>query len=135
MASTCVELNNSGVDEEAGISAYMTNSFHYDLFVKQLKDDKQAVTLYYRLGDLSHTEKEVILPKGKVYLQIKADKDYYNFYYSTDNKKYNYLGRMDVKFISSETAGGFTGIYFGLYAAAKNNPNGYADFEWFDYTY
>ena len=135
VATTCVELNNSDIDEEAGISVLMTNQFHYDLFVKQLNDGKQAVSLYYRLGDLAHTEKEVILPKGKVYLQVKADKDYYNFYYSTDNKKYNNLGRMDVKFISSETAGGFTGIYFGLFASSKNAPKGYADFDWFDYTY
>ena len=40
---------------------------------------------------------------------------------------------MDVRFLSSETAGGFTGIFFGLYAAAKDEQKGSVDFEWFDY--
>ena len=111
----------------------MTHAYHYDLMVKQLPNNKQAVTLYYRLGNMGHTEKEVIIPNGKVYLRIIGDNDYYNFYYSTNDKDYTFLEKMDVRFLSSETAGGFTGIYFGLYAAAQGEQKGSVDFKWFDY--
>ncbi len=134
-ATTSVELRNCAPGEEAGLTVYMTHAYHYDVLVRQLADGKQAVSLYYRLGNLGHTEKEVTLPKGKVYLQVRAEKDYYAFHYSTDNKKFDFLGKMDTRFLSSETAGGFTGIYFGLYAGAQGTPQGAADFEWFDYTY
>ena len=128
-----VELNNCAVGEEGGLTVYMTHAYHYDLMVKQLADNQQAVTLYYRLGNMGHTEKTVIVPNGKVYLRVVADNDYYNFYYSTDNKEYTFLEKMDVRFISSETAGGFTGVYFGLFAAAPAEQKGSVDFEWFDY--
>ena len=75
----------------------------------------------------------MIIPYGKLYLRVIDDNDYYNFYYSTNNQDYIFLEKMDVRFLSSETAGGFTGIFFGLYAAAKGEQKGSVDFEWFDY--
>ena len=132
-ATTALELNNCAVGEEGGLTVYMTHAYHYDLMVKQLADNKQAVTLYYRLGNMGHTEKTVVIPNGKVYLRVVAENDYYNFYYSTNNKEYTFLEKMDVRFLSSETAGGFTGVYFGLFAAAPAEQKGSVDFEWFDY--
>ena len=132
-ATTAVELNKTSIGEEGGLTVYMTHAYHYDLFVKQLANNQQAVVLYYRLGNMGHTEKEVIVPNGKVYLRVKAENDYYNFYYSTNGNDYTFLEKMDVRFLSSETAGGFTGIMFGLYAAAPNKQKGSIDFEWFDY--
>ncbi len=134
-ATTCVELKNAAPGEEAGLSVYMMHTYHYAVYIRQLEGGKQAVGLYYRLGNMRHLEKEVVLPKGKVYLQVQADKDHYSFHYSTDHKKFDSLGKMDTRFLSSETAGGFTGIYFGLYATSKSEPKGSADFEWFDYTH
>lgn len=133
-ATIAMELNNCSEDVEGGLTAYMTNDYHYDIKARQLKDGKQAVSIHYRLGSLSHNEKEIVIPKGKIYLRVKAEKDFYSFYYSTDNKKFNFLGKMDTRFISSETAGGFTGIYFGMFAQSKKNAKGTADFEWFDYS-
>ena len=134
--TTNVELKNCTGGEEAGLTVYMTNEYHYDIAVKQLEGNRQSVNLYYRLGNMGHIEKEVILNNtAKVYIQVRADKDYYSFYYSTDNSKFELLGKMDVRFISSETAGGFTGVYFGLYASSKEKSKGFADFEWFDYSF
>ncbi|MDR1202619.1 MAG: glycoside hydrolase family 43 protein [Tannerellaceae bacterium] len=130
-----LELVNCIGKEEAGLTIYRTHAYHYDVFVKQLEDGKQSVNLYYRLGNMGHVEREVIIPTKKVYLQIRAEKDFYLFYYSTDNKQFEFLGKMDARFISTETAGGFTGAYFGLYATSKGTSKGYADFEWFDYSY
>ena len=41
---------------------------------------------------------------------------------------------MNTCYISTETAGGFTGIMLGLYAAANDDASeASADFEYFDY--
>ncbi|MDR2424527.1 MAG: glycoside hydrolase family 43 protein [Prevotellaceae bacterium] len=133
IATTSVELSNCNGDEKAGLTVYMDNEYHYDLFVKPRKGGKQAVSLYFRLGNLRHTAKELPVPAGKVYLQVRADKNYYSFYYSVDNINFNYIDKMNIRFLSSETAGGFTGVYFGMYAVSSKNTNGYADFEWFEY--
>ncbi|MCD7899682.1 MAG: glycoside hydrolase family 43 protein [Bacteroides sp.] len=134
-ATTAIELNESSLHDEGGITVYMNNQHHYDLFIRQGEKDKQIITLRYCLGSMQHIEKEVELPTGKFYLQVQANNNYYSFYYSTDNKNYQKLGQMDVRYLSSETAGGFTGIYFALYAASQNPSRGSADFEWFAYSY
>jgi xylan 1,4-beta-xylosidase len=40
----------------------------------------------------------------------------------------------DARYLASELAGGFTGVYFGLYASANGAPTmAPADFDWFEY--
>lgn len=133
-ATTSVQLQQASTADEAGLTVYMLESSHYDLLVKQLADGKQAVTLRYQLGAMSHTEKAIILPQGKVQLRIKGSNDTYSFEYSTDGKNFKELGKMDTHYISTETGGGFTGIMLGMYAASGSDASkGYADFEYFDY--
>ena len=44
------------------------------------------------------------------------------------------MGSMHVKYISKEVAGGYTGIYIGMFAQTKNDNGSYADFDWFEYS-
>ena len=134
-ATTSMQLQKATAGDEAGLTVYMFEPAHYVLFVKQLADGKQAVTLRYRLGALSHTEKEVILPQNrKVQLRVKGGSELYTFEYATDGKHFQELGKMNTCYISTETAGGFTGIMLGLYAAANDDASeASADFEYFDY--
>jgi len=81
---------------------------------------------------MEHTAKEIPLESVVVYLKAHGNKDVYSFLYSTDGIKYEPLGEMDAAFLSSETAGGFTGVYLALYAQGKQS-GGYADFDWFEY--
>lgn len=82
---------------------------------------------------MNHLEKEVELKGTKVFLRVEGDNDVYRFFYSTDNREYEKLADMDVRFLSSETAGGFTGIYLGLFAQSKIENGSFADFDWFEY--
>ena len=44
------------------------------------------------------------------------------------------LGKALTRYLSSEVAGGFTGVYFGLYATGNGQPaTAPARFDWFDY--
>lgn len=133
-ATTSMRLQKASARDETGLTVYMFKPAHYDLFVKQQEDGKQAVVLRYRLGAMTHIEKEVILPQGKVQLRVKGDKDIYSFEYATDGKNFKEMGRMNACYISTETPGGFTEITLGLYAASgSTGSEAYADFEYFDY--
>lgn len=101
----------------------MFESSHYDLFVKQLENGEQAVSLRYQLGELTHTEKEIILPQGKIQLRVKGSNEIYLFEYATDGKTFKELGRMNTRYISTETAGGFTGIMLGLYTTSSSDTS------------
>ena len=133
-ATTSLQLQKASTGDEAGLTVYMFEPAHYDLFVKQLEGGKQAVVLRYRLGAMTHIEKEVTLPQGKVQLRVKGNKDLYSFEYATDGASFKELGRMNACYISTETAGGFTGIMLGMYASSSSEASkAYAEVEYFDY--
>ena len=133
-ATTSMQLQKASPADEAGLTVYMCESSHYDLYVKQLADEKQAVVLRYRLGELTHTQKEVIVPQGKIQLRVKGNNEFYSFEYATDGKNFRKLDKMNTRYVSTETAGGFTGIILGLYAVATSDSSkAHADFEYFEY--
>ena len=133
-ASAPVVLQKAGVNDEAGISVFMEFHSHYDLFVRQDKDRKRSVGLRYKLGEITHYAKEVSLPTdGEVELVVKSDINYYYFGYKV-NGIYHDLGKMNTRYLSTETAGGFTGVVLGLYiTSASKDSEAYADFEYFKY--
>ena len=134
-ATSTVELFGAK-DDRAGMTVYMNNVAHYDLFIKEDKNGKNQLFLEYRMGSILTKAAVIDLPSEKVTLQVKGDNDFYHFSYSLDGTTFNALGKADVKFISSETAGGFTGIYLGLFAVSSQpNPSGHADFYDFNYKY
>ncbi len=134
-ATTSVQLQQATSADEAGLTVYMSEQSHYDLFVKQLTNGEQAVVLRYRLGELTHIEKEIALPsKAKVQLRVKGNNEVYSFEYATDGKNFRKLGKINTRYISTETAGGFTGIMLGMYAVAGSGASkAYAEFAYFDY--
>ena len=133
-ATTSVDLSEAQNGDESGLTVFMNNKSHYDLFLRQAANGQRLLILRYRLGELTHTAAEIIIPKGKMFLQVKGDADYYSFAYSTDGSSFHHLSKMDVRYLSSETAGGFTGIYLGLYITSEDtHSKGFADFDKFTY--
>lgn len=128
--TAALSLHNAQTQDEAGLTVFMNDHFHYDVFIRQTAG-KQQIVLRYRLGQMTHIEKVVAVPKGTLYLQVTASAHSYSFAYATDNKTFLPLGVMDTKLLSTETAGGFTGIYYALYCASAQPTSGaYADVDW-----
>ncbi|MCD7710414.1 MAG: glycoside hydrolase family 43 protein [Porphyromonadaceae bacterium] len=127
-------LDFSGLQEgaEAGITTYMSTDYRYDLSVVR-REEGAFLTLNYRLGLLHHREAEIPLEGNIVYLRVEGKNDRYSYRYSLDGAQYESVGSMDTRFLSSETAGGFTGIYLGLFAQSRQQDTSTADFDWFDY--
>ena len=70
---------------------------------------------------------------GEVELVVKSDINYYYFGYKVNGIYYD-LGKMNTRYLSTETAGGFTGVVLGLYiTSASKDSKAYADFEYFKY--
>jgi len=128
-ATTLLNFAPSNKNEEAGFTALMNERYHLDL-VKT----KGKLVLRYRLGEIKHIEKEVSVSAKTVYLRIESTPELYSFLYSLDGKDFKVLGKVNTNLISTETAGGFTGVFLGLFASgngkASQTP---AEFDWFDY--
>ena len=107
-ATTRMKAKGNG---NVGMTAYLCPSSHYDLYVTdgQLK-------LRYRLNDLCHVEDICKVTDDFIYLRIKGSDEIYSLMYSTDGTHYSEAGHMNTRYLSTETNGGFTGVYIGLFA-------------------
>ena len=101
------QLKNPG---EAGLTAYLDPNHHYDVYLEQRGNDIYAV-LKVTIGPASCIKKEVLLKSSKAVLKISASPYGYDFFADEVH-----LGAADTKYLSSEVAGGFTGVFWGLYA-------------------
>lgn len=131
-ATTLVDASHIGEGMQAGITAYAAPLNHYDVIV-----EKRGGKLYakgnIRIGELAHCDKEVSLNSNKVYLRITSDAAYYYMQVSEDGKRFQTLGKMDFRYVSTEVIGGFTGVMLGVFAQCTSLDNMYADFDWFEY--
>ncbi len=134
VATTALNLSQARKGDEAGLTVFMNNEAHYDLSIKQESKGQRYLVLRYRMGSLLHTEAKIEIPEKQVYLQVKGSADYYMFSYSFDGIDFKPAGKANVRFISSETSGGFTGIYLGNYISSESiGSKAYADFDSFNY--
>lgn len=107
---------------EAGISIYMDENHHYDLLLKKVKQQYQA-QCSVRIGNI-----ETVVGKHKLSgisqatFLIESDSQEYSFYIQQENEKI-LLGKGLTRYLSSEVAGGFTGVMIGLYAYSKKTQN------------
>ena len=117
---------------QAGITAYAAPLNHYDVVA-----EKRNGTIYIksnvRLGQTSHSEKDFPLNGTRAYLRITSDKDYYYLQASSDGTNFIELAKMEYRFLSTETIGGFTGVMLGLFAQSNSKTDGYVDIDWFEY--
>ena len=120
--------------EEAGLIVIMNERHHYDVAVVR-DEGKRSVIVRRRIGTLSGVVAQTELPDGNVVLTIAADRDKYVFSWSQDGAAATSLAEGDTVYLSKETAGGFTGVYMGMYATGHGKRSTTpAYFDWFDYT-
>lgn len=122
----CVTV--SGDAAEAGVTFYMDESQHYDL--SRVRDRNGVkVILRLRVGDAENIAGELEIA-GPAKLEVCSTAEWYVFFCYAGGVR-NCLGRARTKYLSSEVAGGFTGVVMGLYAVDENG--GWAEFEELDW--
>ncbi len=100
---------------EAGITFYMDESQHYDLGIYH-EDGEVKAKLRLRIGDAIGIAGEVTLPADQDTFRLKvvSDHEWYYFYLVQDGADIS-LGKARAKYLSTEVAGGFTGVLMAMY--------------------
>jgi xylan 1,4-beta-xylosidase len=133
--ATRVEFSPASEREEAGLVVRMNEQHHYELFVT-LRGGVPSAVLRRRIGSLRAEVASQPLPpseRGWV-LAVAAERSKYVFSVGASGAELRVVGEGETRYLSTEVAGGFTGVYFALYATGNGAAcTGPADFDWFDY--
>ncbi|UYO06165.1 glycoside hydrolase family 43 protein [Paenibacillus sp. PSB04] len=112
---------------EAGITLYMDENHHYDLAIRQGGSGYEVIERL-NVGDIKSIEKAVDLKNSsRASLVIQASPTHYRFILRADGQEIQ-LGTAQTKYLSSEVAGGFTGVIIGLYACGKDAAAQFTNF-------
>jgi alpha-N-arabinofuranosidase len=134
-AATRVDVTPKRKGDEAGLSVYMNPTHRYELGVR-LGATGREVFLRQTVGPyLSADTATAAMPgMNPLVLEVKATPIEYVFFAGPGPSALREIGRASTRYLSSEVAGGFTGVYFGLYATGNGRRAEMpAAFDWFDY--
>jgi alpha-N-arabinofuranosidase len=132
-AATLVDFVPARDGDEAGLTVFMNWQHHYEIAVTSENGTLQVI-LRRRIGDLQACVARHTVKAGRIRLQIQAEPTHYLFSYAQEGHNPVTLGSGATRYLSSEVAGGFTGVYLGMYATSNGKDSApIADFDWFDY--
>lgn len=131
-SATELDFNPENANEEAGM-ILLNNGTHFDLIIKQSKG-RRVVVGRLRFGSVVHETAEAVLKPGPVKLIIRGECANFILLYSQGNDEPKELTKVMARYLSSETVGGFTGVFIGLYATGNGRAcKANADYDWFEY--
>jgi xylan 1,4-beta-xylosidase len=132
---TALDFAPQNDGEEAGLSVRTNETHHYEIAITR-EESELCLIVRRRIGSLRVVTAKVVLNGSHVQLGLRADKDTYTFGYREDDRSEpHWLASGETRYLSTEVAGGFTGVYLGVYSTGSGRPCvAPADFEWFDYT-
>lgn len=131
-STTRIEFDPATEDEEAGM-VLLNNGTHFDLLIKR-SGARRVLVSRLRFGSIIHESDEVVLASGPVDLRIEGTGSTFSFLYAQGDGRFEKVQEVSARYLSSETVGGFTGTYVGLYATGNGQPSATnVDFDWFEY--
>ena len=125
--------------EKAGLTVFQSES-HFYFMAKSIANGKNVIQLFKGIPGKKEMEMITEIPletaSPTLYLKINAEGDTYSFYYSADGKNWNLLkDKVDAKFVSTKTAGGFVGCLYGMYATSSGEQSSNSSsFKYLKYT-
>ena len=148
-AGTCMEFQPSN-GEEAGLALVQSAEFNYivtvgreneKIILKLYQNDNMAQATHYNfIGRKIETtvlaHQELFDYNGRIYLFVQGDRETYSFYYGfCEGEKILLEDKVDASLLSTTRAGGFVGVFLGLYATSNGRlSENSADFHWFEYS-
>lgn len=134
LAATRLEFAPVAEDEEAGLIVRGNDLNHYEIGLTLHSGNRVAFfrkVLHGQTSDIVYQQ----IPDGSVILKLYATDFDYSFYYQLIGEPEQMLGHGLTKDLSTETIGGFTGVYIGMFATGNGRRNTHpADFDWFEYS-
>jgi xylan 1,4-beta-xylosidase len=136
-ATTEMTFEAQKTNEKAGMLIFQ-GEYNFYYICKSIKEGKQVVQLFQ--GNPNSKTMDLIteapISGKKVQFKIQAQREFYSFHFSENPGKWKLLkDKVDGKFLSTQTAGGFVGSLFALYATSSGEPsNNIASYKWLDYS-
>jgi alpha-N-arabinofuranosidase len=132
-AAARLEFDPAADGEEAGLTVLMNERHHYEIFVTR-RAGRRVAAVRRRIGDLTTEAASAPAGEGPVELRVRATAAAWSFSFKGAAGPEQTLAEGSTRYLSKEVAGGFTGVYLGLYAAGSGRRSAApADFDWFDY--
>jgi alpha-N-arabinofuranosidase len=127
-AATSIAFAPARSGDEAGLSVYMNPTHRYELGVRRGAGGRE-VFVRQTIGAFVSTDTAVVaMPgDGPLAIEVQSTPTEYAFFAGAPGALKE-IGKASTRYVSSEVAGGFTGVYFGLYAI-----NATATFAYFEY--
>jgi alpha-N-arabinofuranosidase len=127
-ATTRVDFEPQQDRQEAGLTVLMNERHHYEIAVTRLNGLRQVI-VRRRIGSLAAVVAHFNVEPGPLDLQVIANRYEYRFRFAAGGQEFVEAASGEARYLATETAGGFTGVYLGMYSSGK----GTADFDWFEY--
>jgi alpha-N-arabinofuranosidase len=133
-ASTRLEFNPRGDNEEAGLVVRGNENNHYEIGITQRQGVRRVFLRKVLDGKTVSAIDQEVAGSGAVVLSVQASPSFYEFFYKAATGISKSMGKALTIDLSSERIGGFTGVYIGMYATGNGQKNkNPADFDWFEY--
>ncbi|WP_376795634.1 glycoside hydrolase family 43 protein [Thermogemmatispora sp.] len=141
-AATRLEFAPQLDGHEAGLAVWMNRHHHYEIALTRLAGETWII-VRRRIGSLAAVVARERVEAGPVTLLVRAEQEpdllsqspsLYIFSYALADGHVRELARGEARYLATEVAGGFTGVYFSLYATTNGEAGvACADFDWFEY--
>ena len=139
--STLLEFDPVNDGNEAGLTMFLNGEMasvkngghHYEIALTRI-NNKKSIIFRRRIGSIWMIDKTAEYSGNTVVLGIEASYRIFSFYYMAQCGKPVKIGEGETHYLSSETGGGFTGLYTGMYATGNGKRlTAPANFDWFEY--
>jgi xylan 1,4-beta-xylosidase len=132
--ATRLEFDPKRDGDEAGLVIRGNDKHHVQVGVTRVDGTRQAFFRHVADGSVVASAEYLPLPPGPVTLVVDAKPLEYSFSLTKSDGETMELRSVETKRLATETVGGFTGAYFGMYATGNGESSTTpADFDWFDY--
>jgi xylan 1,4-beta-xylosidase len=133
IVSARIDVRPDDVHEEAGLAVRQSEADHLLLVVAgDGNGGREVRALRRQRGELVVLGRAPV-PDGDVVLTLRVRDQDYGFEYRAGGRTERLAGAHG-GFLSSPEAGGFLGVWLGLYASSNGRPSGtVADVDWFEY--
>lgn len=130
--NTSLSVEVKALSSETGITVYMDENNHYDLYVSR-EDEKFCIVFRKCLADIKHIEKAITVSSDStIILEMNSNNYSYIFSCKVDGESIE-LGSGQARYLSSEVCGGFTGVVVGLFAVDKTDEPKFSVFTKFKF--
>ncbi len=132
--TTQLDFKPAREGEEAGLALRQNDRHHYELGLRRGGDGGREVYLRYSIGSIRTVAAAQPVGAGLVRLRVRSYPEIYRFSYAVGDGPFQDLGGVETRYLASEVANGFNGVFVGLFTTGRGREsNAPADFDWFDY--